>query len=350
MFDLCAEMLMYLTAAVIIAAAAAGIIVRYYKKDKLPVFYNYILGLITGYSIAAGALMLTLKFYEIKAEGYFNPQLFYPILALLIMAVLLVIGWAAVSVFKPQWKRNYLIGAFTLTALYILALIVLEPLKGYMYEVYTTNEQLALAFSTIIAAAILIVIPLVFGKKTEVKDTKAIVYAAVTIALSFALSYIRLFKLPQGGSITFASLLPLMVYSYMFGVRRGVTACAIYGVLQAIQEPWILHPLQFLLEYPLAFGMFGLTGILKEVKFLNSKPVLQLIIGGVGAAVIRYLCHVVAGVVIWGVPEEYSAQFNVYAWSFLYNSFVFVDIAIALAAGAFMFASKTIRKSILTVN
>ena len=51
--------------------------------------------------------------------------------------------------------------------------------------------------------------------------------------MSFALSYLRIVKMPQGGSITIASLLPLMLYSFMFGTKKGVFAGLIYGVLQA---------------------------------------------------------------------------------------------------------------------
>ena len=66
--------------------------------------------------------------------------------------------------------------------------------------------------------------------------------------MSFALSYVRIFRLPMGGSITFASMLPFMLYSYMYGTKKGVLAGLVYGVLQAVQDPWIIHPAQFALD------------------------------------------------------------------------------------------------------
>ena len=79
-------------------------------------------------------------------------------------------------------------------------------------------------------------------------STRSITFAAVCIAMSFALSYLKIVEMPQGGSITIASLLPLMVYSYMFGTKKGVFAGMIYGLLQAFQDTYILHPAQFLLD------------------------------------------------------------------------------------------------------
>lgn len=112
---------------------------------------------------------------------------------------------------------------------------------------------------------------MVVGDKRKMSDTRSIVYGAISIALSFALSYAKLFKLPQGGSVTFASLLPLMVYCCMFGTRRGLVVCTIYGVLQALQDAFIIHPMQFLLDYPLAFGLIGVSGIFMERACLKKR-------------------------------------------------------------------------------
>lgn len=65
-------------------------------------------------------------------------------------------------------------------------------------------------------------------------------------------------------------MLPLMLFSYMFGIRKGIIVGAIYGVLQAIQDPWIIHPAQFFLDYPIAFAMTGLAGIFKELNVIKS--------------------------------------------------------------------------------
>ena len=81
----------------------------------------------------------------------------------------------------------------------------------------------------------------------------------------------------------------------MFGTRRGLIVCAIYGVLQALQDPFIIHPMQFLLDYPLAFGLIGVSGIFMEKGVLKDKKVVAFLLGGVLAVVLRYACHVLLG-------------------------------------------------------
>ena len=66
-------------------------------------------------------------------------------------------------------------------------------------------------------------------------NTKRLVYGALCIALSFALSYVKLFSMPMGGSITLCSMLPLMLYAYRFGTPAGLLAGLAYGLLQLIQ-------------------------------------------------------------------------------------------------------------------
>ena len=193
---------------------------------------------------------------------------------------------------------------------------------------------------TAVIVAIIAVLTLLFGKKKE-SSTKSIVYASVCIAMSFALSYIRFLELPQGGSITFASLLPLMVYSYMFGIRKGVVAGIIYGFLQFIQAPWFYHPIQFLLDYPIAFGAIGLTAILKEKNVLKGKAPLNFALGALIAVTLRYLSHVISGVFVFGSSDP---NYGAVAWSFLYNAFTFADLAVCLVAGVALFTSKTFNK------
>jgi thiamine transporter len=128
----------------------------------------------------------------------------------------------------------------------------------------------------------------------------------------------------------------------MFGIRKGALAGVIFGMLQFIQEPYFLDAWQFVLEYPLAFGTIGLAGIFKELRVLKKHPTIQFILGGTLVGILRFICHFVAGIIVWGIyaPKNMSAPL----YSFVYNvSYVFPDIAISLIAGAFMFASKNIR-------
>lgn len=137
-------------------------------------------------------------------------------------------------------------------------------------EMYPGMSLVGMVVSAVVILAVLVVLWFV-GDKRKLNDTRSIVYGAVAMALAFVLSYARLFKLPNGGSITFASLLPLMIYCCMFGTRRGLIVCSLYGVLQALQDPYIIHPMQFLLDYPLAFGLVGVSGIFMEKAYSKRK-------------------------------------------------------------------------------
>ena len=214
--------------------------------------------------------------------------------------------------------------------------IYYKDVKDY----YPGANLVGMIVSAVVFMALLVIMWFV-GDKRKVNDTRAIVYGAISIALSFALSYARLFKLPQGGSITFASLLPLMIYCCMFGTRRGLIVCTLYGVLQALQDPYIIHPMQFLLDYPLAFGLIGVSGIFMEKGVFKNHKVVAFLLGGVIAVVLRYACHVCSGVFAFADYADLEKYDTAIAYSMAYNSFAFIDMAIALVAGSALFASKS---------
>lgn len=340
----CANMLLFFTIGLIVVLAAIGLIVRFKRQDKIKTFLNTSAGIILGYLAAAISVMLFLTFVDMKATEDFVSDVFWPAFALAVTVIAVSVAGIIISLVAPKFFKKYLLIAGALIVAALIVLIVFLT-KYYNEQIadggyYVDMSQSGLIISFIALAAVLAALTFLFGKEGKLANqTKPIVYAAVCIAMSFALSYMRLFKLPQGGSITFASALPLLVYSYIFGVKKGVLAGLIYGILQAVQDPWIIHPVQFLLDYPLAFAMFGLGGIFKNIKTLNKKPVIAFVLGAIIAGALRYACHVTSGIFAFAV-FGYDAGYSAVAWGFLYNAFVFADIAIAIAAGAFLFASK----------
>ena len=78
---------------------------------------------------------------------------------------------------------------------------------------------------------------LVVSGKRDKWSPAMLAFAALSIALSFLLSNIRLYRMPQGGSVTPASMLPLMLFAYAFGVAPGLLAGLAYGLLQLVQMP-----------------------------------------------------------------------------------------------------------------
>ncbi|MBQ1893625.1 MAG: energy-coupled thiamine transporter ThiT [Clostridia bacterium] len=184
----------------------------------------------------------------------------------------------------------------------------------------------------------------------EMKTTLILVQGALCIAMSFVLSYIKLFSMPTGGSITLASMLPLMVFANRHGVRWGVFAGLVYGLLQFFQKPEIYHWVQIILDYPVAFMLIGLGGLTKGVRNLPFS----VLIGGTA----RFLAHFVSGAIFFGeyvmLGEDAAAGMtfgqmigpNVTV-SFLYNApYMFADIAVCFIIALLPPFKKIVKKAL----
>ena len=160
-------------------------------------------------------------------------------------------------------------------------------------------------------------------------NAKMLAYAALCIAVSFVLSYVRLFRMPQGGSITPASMLPVMLFAFAFGFGPGLVCSLAYGVLQMFQDMYIVGWVQATLDYVLAFGALSVVALFKKWK----SP-LNFSVGVVVAGLLRVTCHVLSGVVYFA---EYAPEgMNPLVYSLVYNlTSVGVD-ALICAAIAFI--------------
>lgn len=145
-------------------------------------------------------------------------------------------------------------------------------------------------------------------------DAQMLVMAACCIAMSFTLSYFKVFSMANGGSVTVASMVPLMIFSYLYGVGPGMLAGLAYGLLQYIQKPFSAHILQILLDYPMAFAAIGLAGLFRGVKRPWGLPAGVLL-----ACFGRFVCHLFAGVVYFGVSVEGSSFAGNFIASAAYN-------------------------------
>ena len=151
----------------------------------------------------------------------------------------------------------------------------------------------------------LAVILFVISKSQKKWNAKTIAFAALAIALSFVLSCFRLYRMPQGGSVTPGSMLPLMLFSAAFGVGPGLLAGMAYGVLQYFQGGWFLNAWQFLLDYILAFAALGLCGLYRHLpKTWGLYAAMAL------AAVCRALSATLAGYMFWETDLWPSLVYN----------------------------------------
>ena len=330
---------LYLAVALVAAFIIVGLLVWFKRRDKFADFKKYVVGITTGFAVTIVVVFAYVKF-QCNIDDM-QAKLFYPILATLITVVAGAIAMLVSSLFSNKAvKISFIVTAVLTLGCFIATMVLMSQYYGDIADYYPNANLVGMIVSAVVFMVMMVVMWFV-GDKRKMSDTRSIVYGAISIALSFALSYAKLFKLPQGGSVTFASLLPLMIYCCMFGTRRGLIVCTIYGVLQALQDPFIIHPMQFLLDYPLAFGLIGVSGIFMEKGVFKDKKVVAFLLGGVLAVVLRYACHVCSGVFAFADYADLDKYDTAIAYSMAYNSFAFVDMLIALVAGSTLFASKS---------
>lgn len=166
--------------------------------------------------------------------------------------------------------------------------------------------------------------------KKSTWTTRMLATAAVCIAMSYLLSFVKLFSMPAGGSVTALSMLPLMLFSWLYGVIPGMVAGAAYGLLQLIQKPEIYHIVQVIFDYPLAFAMMGLAGAFRKAQKPWALPV-----GVVLACFGRFLCHLFTGIVFFGSYAPTQGFFNVLIYSAGYNGgYMAVETALSAIVAA----------------
>ncbi len=142
---------------------------------------------------------------------------------------------------------------------------------------------------------------------------------SIMIALSTALSLFKLFDLPAGGSITLASMAPMVVIAYRHGLKWGLSTATVAGVLQMLLglsafsyvTTWQSVIAVALLDYVVAFAVYGIGGIFRKAV----KGQCTAMVAGAGvAAFLRYVCHVISGCTVWAglsIPTEAALLYSI---------------------------------------
>ncbi len=144
--------------------------------------------------------------------------------------------------------------------------------------------------------------------KEQFFSIKILAEIIVSVALAATLSLIShsFFSLAQGGSINIG-MLPILLLSLRRGSKIGIFAGAVFGVVDLAIEPFVVHPIQLILDYPLAFAALGVAG------FFQKRPVIGVVISITG----RFISHFVSGVVYF---SEYAGQIHPIIYSAIYNA------------------------------
>ena len=346
------------TIGVIAALIVAGILVFLLKRDEFNKFVKYALFGLLVFLLAVGIVGLIMEIAKsfnpnYVEENYMDRQavtkyIFIPVTCLLVLFLATAVAMGiAVKNSSPENVKTNVKKTLTVCGIIDLAGIIVSGVLLAIYfekvkEWYTTLNQPVLYISAALVVVAIVALAFILDRNEKPFDTRCLSLAGITVAMSFGLSYIKIFEMPQGGSVTLFSLLPVMIFSYVYGTKKGVFVCFVYGVLQAIQDPWLIHPAQFLLDYPVAFAAIGLTGAFAHLKVFENLPQIALLLGGILAGALRFISHVLSGV--FAFASTYAGDIESWAYSLGYNSFVFIDLAIVLAIGVIVFSSKAFVK------
>ena len=140
---------------------------------------------------------------------------------------------------------------------------------------------------------------------------QALAEIGVAIALAAVLGQVRIFVMPQGGSVSL-ELLPIIFIAVRRGVVPAATAGLLYGLLQlGLPGAFVYHPAQAALDYPLAFMSLAVAG------FVNVRGWRSLALAVALALLARFVCHFLSGLIFfaayapgWEAPWLYAATYN----------------------------------------
>ncbi len=159
-------------------------------------------------------------------------------------------------------------------------------------------------------------------RKMPTVSTRVIAEGGMMLALATLLSYIKIYTMPTGGSVTAGSMIPIILLAMVRGPAVGITVGVLHGVLKLLLGGYVVAPVQALLDYPLAFGVLGLAGFLwlpslrQKITGL-SRHVLPF--AAVFVAIgMRFVCHYLAG--IWFFGEFAPEGQAIWLYSLIYNS------------------------------
>ncbi len=160
---------------------------------------------------------------------------------------------------------------------------------------------------------------------------------SVMLALSVVLSFIEVWKMPMGGGITLLSMLPICLISVKYGISGALPTAFLYSVIQfaigfasgnvfvycTTIFTWIIC---LLFDYIVPFTVLGFSGIFKN-KLGNTGILLGIAL----MIFIRFVCHYITGVVIWG---QWAEGMSPYLYSLIYNGQYMLPECIFTSIGA----------------
>ena len=181
---------------------------------------------------------------------------------------------------------------------------------------------------TIVGGIVLFLAAVYFAGEHSSKNkmtTKQLVFCAMAMALAFITSYLKIWNMPWGGSVTLCSMLFIVLVANWYGVGTGVLVGLAYGILQFIQEPYVLSFFQVCCDYILAFAALGVAGFF-------AKKNHGLVKGYIAAVIARGAFHALGGYLYWMdyMPENFPQSLkSIYPIAYNY-SYILVEAVITI--------------------
>ena len=162
----------------------------------------------------------------------------------------------------------------------------------------------------------------------KMKKTRMLTEVAIGIAMAVVCSFIKVWEMPQGGSVSL-TMIPLLIIAFRCGSLSGIIGGAIYGLLSMLIAGVIYHPMSILLDYVLAYGLLGFSGLFK-------KSTMGILIGTTVGVAFRFLSSLVSGAVLFA--EYAPAGQNPWIYSLIYQaSYMVPEFLISILALIFLY-------------
>ena len=173
---------------------------------------------------------------------------------------------------------------------------------------------------------------------TTTKTASALVESTMMVALATVLSIFKIIEMPYGGSVTIASMLPMIILAYRQGVAWGLGSGLVYAAIQQLLglndlsyvTGWQSVVAVIMLDYIVAFTVVGLGGLFRKVTKTQSGA---LALGSLSVTLLRYICHVISGATVWAglsIPDSAALIYSIG-----YNATYMLPEAIILVAVAY---------------
>lgn len=162
----------------------------------------------------------------------------------------------------------------------------------------------------------------------KASNVRMMVEISLMVAVAMLLSMLKFWQMPYGGSVSL-EMLPILILAFRHGGPIGILGGFLLGALKLLVSPYLIHPVQVILDYPLPYAILGVAGF----GILRKKPYFAIVV----ATLLRFIVHVTSGVVFFA---EYAPEgMPVLLYSMAYNgAFILPEMLIVIVI--FIFFNK----------